>query len=399
MVTPPAATGENVIGFPLFHWNATHAPLDVSAGACYWVEITNDVGGAGASWFWSIARTGPHAGDLDALPREGNARIYLDEALDGYTLVDQQPFDLAFCLDVPLSEPACGFETLFDTGPHHPVLFNGVPTYLGWSSGNLDNGDRSELRTAQAFTLPPAPEGSAEWIVRQVVVEGFTPAGVLNESLYVEIFTRTALDVAPTPADSILVVAVPFSDPQLTTELVVSLDEGLPPGDYWLTMWAANDEVPFVTSNFPWFTNAPDGINNSCTLQAPPPPRGSVGCQGNDPDGAPPGTPMMLRAHTYPDPGFGSVTLPQAKLDVPPGSGDDPADLLNTAFRVRGLPTSAGPACLWDCQAQPDGSVGTADLLALLAGWGAAGPCDFDGSGAVATVDLLKLLASWGPCP
>jgi len=47
-----------------------------------------------------------------------------------------------------------------------------------------------------------------------------------------------------------------------------------------------------------------------------------------------------------------------------------------------------------------DGTVGTADLLALLGAWGdPGGPADVDGDGMVGTADLLALLAAWGPCP
>ncbi len=56
-----------------------------------------------------------------------------------------------------------------------------------------------------------------------------------------------------------------------------------------------------------------------------------------------------------------------------------------------------GP-CPWDCQAIPNGAVDVLDLLALLATWGAPGPCDFDGNDPVAEPDLLQLLAHWGPC-
>ncbi len=54
--------------------------------------------------------------------------------------------------------------------------------------------------------------------------------------------------------------------------------------------------------------------------------------------------------------------------------------------------------CAWDLDAS--GSVGTLDLLALLAAWGTdpAGPPDFDGDGTVGILDLLTLLANWGPC-
>jgi hypothetical protein len=57
---------------------------------------------------------------------------------------------------------------------------------------------------------------------------------------------------------------------------------------------------------------------------------------------------------------------------------------------------SLGAPCPWDC-GDGNGAVGTADLLALLSGWGEPGACDFDGGG-VATADLLKLLSNWGPC-
>ena len=57
------------------------------------------------------------------------------------------------------------------------------------------------------------------------------------------------------------------------------------------------------------------------------------------------------------------------------------------------------PPCTGDLSG--DGTVGTADLLALLAAWG---PCnksceaDLDGDEVVGTSDLLALLALWGPC-
>jgi hypothetical protein len=48
-----------------------------------------------------------------------------------------------------------------------------------------------------------------------------------------------------------------------------------------------------------------------------------------------------------------------------------------------------------------DGTVGIADLLALLAAWGTdpGGPPDLNGDGTVGIADLLILLAGWGPCP
>lgn len=43
-----------------------------------------------------------------------------------------------------------------------------------------------------------------------------------------------------------------------------------------------------------------------------------------------------------------------------------------------------------------DGSVGPADLSALLAAWGTPGPGDLSGDGTVGPADLAALLAAWG---
>ncbi|MFK7958885.1 MAG: FG-GAP repeat domain-containing protein [Phycisphaerales bacterium] len=49
-----------------------------------------------------------------------------------------------------------------------------------------------------------------------------------------------------------------------------------------------------------------------------------------------------------------------------------------------------------------DGRVGTGDLLAVLASWGACEascPADLTGDGTVNFLDLLELMSAWGPCP
>ena len=63
------------------------------------------------------------------------------------------------------------------------------------------------------------------------------------------------------------------------------------------------------------------------------------------------------------------------------------------------LAGAAPNPCPWDLE--DDGSVGVADLLALLSDWGPCEGCpaDFDGDGSVGLSDLLALLASWGACP
>jgi subtilisin family serine protease len=75
----------------------------------------------------------------------------------------------------------------------------------------------------------------------------------------------------------------------------------------------------------------------------------------------------------------------------------DAGDMATTSLALwTGCP--AAP-CPWDLGG--DGSVGTADLLALLSAWGPnpGHPADFNGDGSVGTSDLLALLSNWGGCP
>ncbi|MHC4429298.1 MAG: hypothetical protein ACYS0D_11965 [Planctomycetota bacterium] len=56
--------------------------------------------------------------------------------------------------------------------------------------------------------------------------------------------------------------------------------------------------------------------------------------------------------------------------------------------------------CPWDLDG--DGTVGTADLLHLIASFGPCGdecPADFNEDGVVSAADLLELLSNFGPCP
>ena len=39
------------------------------------------------------------------------------------------------------------------------------------------------------------------------------------------------------------------------------------------------------------------------------------------------------------------------------------------------------------------------DLLAVIDGWGAAGPADITGNGIVDVDDLLAVIDGWGVCP
>ena len=438
----------------VYEFAVTHAATPVlDAGACYWVSIHNAA--ADVDWLWLASEDGDSAGEKDDPPREGNARLLVDDTpADDWTNAGiGAGNDFSFCIGHVMTVPACGFETPYDTGYHEVVQFDAndtgqfASTNLGWSSGDLTAGPGTDdqRRCAQPLLAPPVTGGLPSWSIEQLAIEGFDPGGVTTEFMNMEIFTRTALDVQPTPDDLIWAAyEVPF-DPAVnvdatTTEVILLIPVGslnLPAGDYWLTFWASNSSAGTQPANFAWFTNAKDLgdlVNVACTDNMPPPnvhPGGWIGCLPDVP-GFPNGYPAMLRTHLYPDPGFGAYTLDDTlTLTVDPveDPDPDPADLYNAAFRYRGTASTCGDGvtdpgeecddgnnisddgcsmgcisesdCPCDCEDPPDGTVDVGDFLALLAQWGNAGTCDCEDppDGAVDVGDFLAILAAWGPCP
>jgi hypothetical protein len=68
-------------------FSATHAPVSVSAGTCYFIEIRNITDGV-QTWFWS--RTSP--------PIDG--ACFVDTTSDGYSLTELTNGDRAFCVGI-----------------------------------------------------------------------------------------------------------------------------------------------------------------------------------------------------------------------------------------------------------------------------------------------------------
>ena len=70
-------------------------------------------------------------------------------------------------------------------------------------------------------------------------------------------------------------------------------------------------------------------------------------------------------------------------------------DTSNQLYAIARILVEPGAACTADVNG--DGVVDSADLGALLSGWGTASP-DLDGNGTVDSADLGTLLSAWGPC-
>jgi hypothetical protein len=60
------------------------------------------------------------------------------------------------------------------------------------------------------------------------------------------------------------------------------------------------------------------------------------------------------------------------------------------------VPPAPAPSC--PAHLNNDGSVGPADLAALLNAWGTSGAADLNGNGVVDGPDLAAMLSAWGGC-
>ncbi|UCE60040.1 MAG: hypothetical protein JSU63_21680 [Phycisphaerales bacterium] len=110
-VAGPVATGK-FIGdyFTEYEYTATHAPVEVVAGGCYWLEISNTItlepGGSTdvCLWLWEIGVSGDERA------------LWTWDGVDPpvYESTDVVGWDQAFCLDVDLGDPgaACSLPPL-----------------------------------------------------------------------------------------------------------------------------------------------------------------------------------------------------------------------------------------------------------------------------------------------
>ncbi len=270
-------------------------------------------------------------------------------------------------------------EDIFNTGGTQPVLFNGTATNLGLSSGDL-GATFPQRWFATPFTVGNPGAGFDGWEVARMYAYGFTPDGVVNDTLDFIIWERTSLAVAPVDGDQLFVGSIPFPTP-------TDLPEGAPaneshqipvtfeiaPGDYWLTVFASNDD-PGVNSNFAWFVNPPNGIVNL--------------------DGD--GDPFGWRSSFFPDPGFAFYQV----AAIQPVAGSDPTTIYNTGFRIVGKPAVfEGEPTPCPADLNNDGVVDSADLGILLLNFGSPGLGDLNNDGTVDSADIGLLLLNFGDCP
>ncbi len=93
-VSGPAPTGLRLTnGLPEYEYSATHAPVPVTAGQCYWVEVSNQM--TGCAWYWEVAPPANDRAFFDGIHGGGP---------DGYDADESIVSDQSFCLNVELGD-------------------------------------------------------------------------------------------------------------------------------------------------------------------------------------------------------------------------------------------------------------------------------------------------------
>jgi hypothetical protein len=433
---------------PIIVYSAQHANVPVTGGQCYWIEISNKIGDpdamdATSSWFWELA-----ASSATAPLYSGNGRFAIDGSPpDGYDDIDVvAATDLSFCVGLEVTKPTCGLQTMYNTGPEHPVLFDGTDggnlaaTFLGWSSGQLclDNNGATvpcgpqdaypQRRTAQPFHLGPVAEGGTDHRIRYIYASGFLVDGTLNEDFNYIIYDRNGL-TRPNEDTDILVqgtmpfgAIIPVDNPEGgfgPAELFYfNTDFSLPGNaDYWLTVWSSNSaEGQLEPSNWAWFTGAHSGVLNACPAS---------GCVGPTPEddadpgvfacnpancGSTSGKPMLWRSRHLPDGapgdpapsdgfGYGSYSLSTLTIDWDAVNDPDgsPNNLYKAAFQLRGTPGgTCGNSVVEpgeECDPPGSGCNSVCQSVEVQCAWDCDGSADNNAN----VSDLLALLGQYDP--
>ena len=147
-----------------------------------------------------------------------------------------------------------------------------------------------------------------------------------------------------------------------------------------------------ITSNFAWFTGAPQGLWSTDAT-------GPFAWRSVTQPGVGPAVQTVVAGTTAvctnpAGAGFLRYTLIGAYVNC---LATDPAGLtVSTAFHILGNPVEAINTCPTDLDG--NGVTDAADLAILLNAWGTGG-VDLNGDGLTDAADLATLLNSWGVCP
>jgi len=172
-----------------YEYSATHQPVPVSTGECYWVEINNERAD-GHSWLWEMAPSGDgravQDGDDLASP-------------DGYDPQDALIGDLAFCLNLPLGDPgACRSAPINDGCSDSVPIFEGE-TFLD-TSGATTDGPEHYCRYLEGCCVFPLGDHQIHrdiWFDYAAACSGLLTVGLCDSSFDTKLAVYEGLTCPP----------------------------------------------------------------------------------------------------------------------------------------------------------------------------------------------------------
>ncbi len=365
-VTPTRTVNGGIGGggsIPVYRYEASHADVAVTAGMCYWIEITNSLDGQ-CWWWWSTAPPGDRYSMLD----DGT----------GYDVADGENHDLAWCGNLPLGDqtpcaaplpmescPAGDTELTQSTDPDTITPDNSIAcnnTQGGNPVWNLDS------YYARSYDLSAIPDTAGTQVAVECVQFGIEINRGGASPVTISLYEDTDGGAPTAPGDDLLLLqSVEVVVPASLSEGAFLIAEFDPPVDL------AIDSVLVVEQYQP--SRSPNIDGDSGIMQ--------------------PGTnDLGQSAPTY----FRAPGNPPTGCGINNYATFDSLNFFGVHLVQRVVLQGGGDPCPWDCSGDGDGQVGINEFLAVLGQWGTPGSCDYDGGG-VGITDFLKVLGVWGTCP
>lgn len=226
-------------------------------------------------------------------------------------------YAIAVLVAAVLTTPAVGEILLWDTGATHQVIFNGNPTYLGFSSGFVAAGQPQRWCAIPfRITVPNA-------VITRIEADLFTVGAPTH--MFYKIWTRAGEPSTNPPGTLVTegstLIGIGTDDPRVPIAddylHVYEVNIPIAVGDYYLTIFGGT--FPETVGNYlAWQTGA--------DLQA-------EDLEWN----------RMYRSATWPSPGF----QPYTSTAIQPVAGQDPDDIWNCAFTLWGVQDLPAACCTY----------------------------------------------------
>ncbi len=453
VVAAKALTGMEFLlgGFPdpvaEYGFSASHPAVPVTAGECYWIDITNDTGAGDCNFFWEVSPLGPGDGCVSGGDvQEWEMAWCIDLGLDPDTLActSIEPLcegakgacnkangspgceDPCCCTLVCALDPGCcEFEwDEFCAGAAQKI--GCLPEPIITSADGLWTAELDDF--GQILQFFPATQPTTDNVFESIVYEANSEVNDMLSRRVNGVNYTVVQGPTISPDGTSALTVLEANDVDLAMEIEILMLDGLSGGAH-VKIRCENTGNAAISCKIFYYCDydisGDFGDDEAFTIPDPPDPIFAIEQIDNVGDDGP--KPLWFggcpdyegwEVAVYPDllnalnGGVKALTNADATI---PGSDDHTAALSSPMTQLQPGETvefqaGVGGVNFVGCEAPPEpcpwdldrsGSVGAADLLDLLFNWGPCPGCeaDFDGDDIVGASDLLAMLFNWGPCP